>query len=179
MAEHTRNWGLIAEFPNPARLLEAAQAVRERGYSKFETWSPFPIHGMDQAMGLGGSKVGWIVLAGGLTGMATGITLQWWAGTVAYPLVLGGKPLFAWEFGMPVIFELSVLLSAFGAVFGMLGLNRLPKPFHPLDRLKRFKRVTDDAFFLTIEASDPKFNLEESRKLLESLGGQGVTVVEE
>ncbi|MCA9524904.1 MAG: DUF3341 domain-containing protein [Myxococcales bacterium] len=179
MADRRRNWGLLAEFQNPARLLEAAQAVRERGYTKFETWSPFPIHGMDDAMGLKGSRLGWIVLAGGLTGLTTGLTLQWWAGTMAYPLVIGGKPLFAWEFALPVTFELSVLLSAFGAVFGMFALNRMPKPFHPLDRVKRFKKVTDDAFFLSIEAGDPKFDLEESRKLLESLGGTGIVVVEE
>lgn len=178
MAE-ARNWGVVAEFENPAVLLEAAQALREKGYTKYETWSPFPIHGMDDAMGLGGSKVPWISLAGGLTGLSIGASLQWWSGTVAYPLVIGGKPLFAWEFGMPVMFELTVLLSAFGAVFGMFGLNRMPKPYHPLDKVKAFKKVTDDAFFITIEVTDPKFDLEGAQAVLAELGGTGVTVVKE
>lgn len=174
-----RVWGLCAEFENPARLIEAAEKVREAGYKKFETWSPFPIHGMDDAMGLSGSKVPWIVLCMGLTGLTIAVTLQWWTGAVDYPLVIGGKPLFAWEFGMPVMFELTVLLSAFGAVFGMFALNALPRPYHPLDRLPRFKRVTDDRFFLTIESKDPQFSVDRSRALLESLGGDHVTLVEE
>lgn len=175
----SRNWGVLAEFANPAELLEAAQALHDKGYTKFETWSPFPIHGMDDAMGLGGSKVPWIALAGGLTGVSIGASLQWWSGSQAYPLVIGGKPLFAWEFGMPVMFELTILLSAFGAVFGMFALNKLPKPFHPLDRIKRFKKVTDDAFFITIEVSDPKFELGAAQRVLAELGGTDVTVVKE
>ena len=172
-------WGLVARFENPARLLEAAQAIKGEGYARFETWSPFPIHGMDGAMGLGGSKVPWISLAGGLTGLLIGTTLQWWSGTLAYPIIVGGKPLFAWQFGLPVMFELTILLASFGAVFGMFGLNRLPRPYHPLDRLPMFKKATDDAFFLSIEAADPKFDPEASRALLERLGGADVTVVEE
>ncbi|MGK0358210.1 MAG: hypothetical protein ACI9U2_000493 [Bradymonadia bacterium] len=174
-----RNWGVLAEFANPCELLEAAQALHDQGYTKFETWSPFPIHGMDDAMGLSGSKVPWIALVGGLTGLSIGVGLQWWSGAVAYPLVIGGKPLFAWEFGMPVMFELTVLLSAFGAVFGMFALNKLPKPFHPLDRVKRFKKVTDDAFFITIEVTDPKFDLDSAQRALADLGGSDVTVVKE
>lgn len=174
-----RNWGVLAEFKNPAELLEAAQALNDKGYTKFETWSPFPVHGMDDAMGLGGSKVPWIALCGGLTGVSIGFLLQWWSGTFAYPNVIGGKPLFAWEFGMPVMFELTVLLSAFGTVFGMFALNRMPKPFHPLDRVKRFKKVTDDGFFITIEVSDPKFDLSGAQQVLAELGGTGVTVVKE
>lgn len=179
MAERKKNWGLIAEFANPARLLEATQKVHAAGYRKFEAYSPFPIHGMDDAMGLGGSKVPWFTLLGGLCGLTIGLTLQWWAGSVAYPLVIGGKPLFAWEFAVPVTFELSVLLASFGTVFGMFGLNKLPRPFHPLDRHARFRKVTDDRFFLAIEVADPKFDMDQSRALLESLGGTHVTVIEE
>lgn len=175
MAEH---WGVLAEFPNPARLMDAAKGVREAGYTQFETWSPFPVHGMDDAMGLPLSRVPWIVLGGGLTGFTTGWLLQWWSGAIAYPLVIGGKPLFSWEFSVPVTFELSILLAAFGAVFGMFFLNGLPRPYHPLDRVKAFRRVTDDAFFLSIECADPAFDLEASRKLLEDLGGTGITLVE-
>ena len=178
MAE-ARNWGVVAEFENPAVLLEAAQALREKGYTKYETWSPFPIHGMDDAMGLGGSKVPWISLAGGLTGLSIGASLQWWSGTVAYPLVIGGKPLFAWEFGMPVMFELTVLLSAFGAVFGMFGLNKLPRLHHPIFAHSTIHRVTDDRFFLSVEATDPKFDSEKTVQFLQGIGGTNVEIIED
>ncbi len=170
-----RTWGLLAEFENPATLLHAAERARDAGYKNFETWTPFPIHGMDRAMGLKGSKVGWIVLGGGLTGLAGALLLQWWTSAVAYPMVIGGKPYFAWEWATPVTFELSILLSAFGAVFGMFALNRLPRPYHPLDRIPRFRKVTDDAFFLTIEATDPKFA--QAREFLEQAGGRNITEV--
>lgn len=179
MAKPRKNWGLVARFENPATLLHAAQKVQDAGYTRWETWSPFPIHGMDDAQGLGGSRVPWITLVGGLTGFTCGILLQWWTGAVDYGLVIGGKPLFAWEFGVPVTFELSILLAAFGTVFGMFGLNRLPRPYHPLDKHPEFRRVTDDGFFLTIEVADPKFDVARSRALLEELGGHNVTLVEE
>ncbi|MCB9542937.1 MAG: DUF3341 domain-containing protein [Myxococcales bacterium] len=179
MAKPRKNWGLVAQFANPAALLHAAHKVREAGYTRWETWSPFPIHGMDDAQGLGGSRVPWITLIGGLTGFTIGITLQWWTGAVDYPLVIGGKPYFAWEFAVPVTFELSILLAAFGTVFGMFGLNRLPRPYHPLDKFPAFRKVTDDGFFLSIEVADPKFDVNRSRTLLEELGGETVTLVEE
>lgn len=174
-----RNWGIVAEFANPAELVHAAQKCRDAGYKKFETWSPFPVHGMDDAMGLPGSKVPWLSLGGGLTGCTIGLLLQWWTGSQDYPLVIGGKPLFAWEFALPVTFELSVLLASFGTVFGMFALNLLPRPHHPLDKVPMFKRVTDDKFFLSIEVRDPQFDLSRSKAFLEGLGGQHVTVVEE
>ena len=179
MAERKKNWGLVARFENPAELLEAAQQVQGKGYRKFETWSPFPIHGMDDAMNLPGSRVPWLTLGGGLTGLSIGLLLQWWSGAVAYPLVIGGKPFFAWQFAVPVTFELSILLSAFGTVFGMFALNLLPRPHHPLDSVPMFRRVTDDAFFLTIEVSDPAFDMEESKAYLASIGGKDITVVED
>ena len=178
MAE-ARVWGLVAEFDNPARILEAATGLRDAGYKRYEVWSPFPIHGMDSAMGLKRSLVPWLVLGGGLTGMTLALLLQWWTAAVAYPILIGGKPLFAFEAATPVTFELAVLLSAFGAVFGMFGLNRLPTPYHPLDNVPMFRRVTDDAFFISIETRDGKFDLHRSRELLESLGGRHVTVVGE
>lgn len=174
-----RNWGIVAEFANPAELMHAAQKAKAAGYKKFETWSPFPIHGMDDAMGLSGSKVPWIALAGGLTGMTIGLTLQWWSGSIAYPLVIGGKQLFSWEFALPVTFELSILLASFGTVFGMFGLNKLPRPHHPLDNVPAFKGVTDDKFFMTIETADPMFDLNRAQAFLEEIGGTNVTVVEE
>lgn len=175
----SKTWGLLAEFANPARLLKAAQKAHVEGYRDFETYSPFPIHGMDDAMKLPGSKVPWITLAAGLTGMATGLGLQWWSGSVAYPLVIGGKPLFAWEFALPITFELSILFASFGTVFGMFALNKLPRLNHPLDYVRRFKKVTDDGFFMTIPASDEKFDLEASKAFLESIGGEHITVVED
>jgi hypothetical protein len=175
----TQNWGVLAEFANPAELLHAAQALHKQGYRKFETWSPFPVHGMDDAMGLSGSKVPWITLGGGLTGLTIGLLLQWWTGAVDYPLVIGGKPYFAWQFALPVTFELSILLSAFGTVFGMFALNGLPRPFHPLDRVANFRRVTDDKFFISVEVSDPLFDMEKTQALLSELGGQNLTVVED
>jgi hypothetical protein len=179
MADQKKNWGMLAEFENPAELLHAAQALHAHGYRKFETWTPFPIHGMDEAMGLNGSKVPWISLGGGLTGLSIGLLLQWWTGAVDYPLVIGGKPYFAWQFATPVTFELSILLAAFGTVFGMFALNLLPRPHHPLDYIPAFRRVTDDKFFLTIEVSDPLFDLEKTEGLLAELGGKDITVVED
>ena len=179
MSDSQKNWGVLAEFANPAELLHAAQNLHDLGYRKFETWSPFPIHGMDDAMGLNGSKVPWLTLGGGLTGLSIGLLLQWWSGSVEYPLVIGGKPYFAWQFATPVTFELSILLSAFGTVFGMFGLNLMPRPYHPLDKVPGFKRVTDDKFFLSIEVSDPLFDLEGTQNLLKELGGTELTVVEE
>ena len=179
MSETKNNWGVLAEFANPAELLHAAQKLNDLGYKKFETWSPFPIHGMDDAMGLSGSKVPWITLGGGLTGLSIGLLLQWWTGAVDYPLVIAGKPYFAWQFALPVTFELSILLSAFGTVFGMFALNFMPRPYHPLDNVPAFKRVTDDKFFLSIEVSDPLFDMEKTKALLSELGGTGITDVEE
>jgi hypothetical protein len=179
MSEIKKNWGVLAEFANPAELLHAAQKLSDLGYNKFETWSPFPIHGMDDAMGLSGSKVPWITLGGGLTGLSIGLLLQWWTGAVDYPMVIGGKPYFAWQYALPVTFELSILLSAFGTVFGMFALNMMPRPYHPLDKVPAFKRVTDDKFFLSIEVSDPLFDMEKTKTLLSDLGGVGITEVEE
>lgn len=179
MADQNKNWGVLAEFANPAELLHAAQSLHDLGYRKFETWSPFPVHGMDDAMGLNGSKVPWLTLGGGLTGLTIGLLLQWWTGAVDYPLVISGKPYFAWQFATPVTFELSILLSAFGTVFGMFALNLLPRPYHPLDNVPAFRRVTDDKFFLSIEVSDPLFDIEKTQDQLKDLGGIDITMVEE
>jgi hypothetical protein len=176
---NAKNWGVLAEFANPAELLHAAQALHKQGYRKFETWSPFPVHGMDDAMGLSGSKVPWITLGGGLTGLTIGLLLQWWTGSVDYPLVIAGKPYFAWQFALPVTFELSILLSAFGTVFGMFALNGLPRPYHPLDRVADFKRVTDDKFFISVEVTDPLYDEDKTHALLAELGGMNVKTVED
>ena len=129
-------------------------------------------------MGLRRSPLPWIVLATGLTGAGLGFLLQWWVHVDAYPLVISGKPYNAWPAFIPITFEVAVLFAALGAVLGMLGLNRLPMHYHPLFRSKVFERVTDDAFFLSIESWDPQFDPTATRKLLESLGARGVELLE-
>ncbi len=164
------SYGLVAEFRDPAALYHAAEEMRKAGYRMYDTYSPFPIHGMDRAMGLGNSKVGYITLGGGITGFLIGVWLQWWTGAVDYPLNISGKPFFAWESSIPVIFELTVLLSAFGAVAGMLLLNGLPRPYNPLFYSTRFTRATDDGFFLHVAGVDKRFDANGTQRFLSDLG---------
>ena len=172
-------YGVVAEFERPEQLVEAGRVVHhEQGYRKIDALTPFPIHGIDDAIGVPPSKLGYIVLACGLFGLANAILMVWYTSAVDYPLVIGGKPLFAWEFSIPPMFELTVLFSAFGAFLGMLALNGLPRFYHPTFNYRNFLRVTDDAFLLVVEASDPKFDIEETPKLLERLGAKRVEVVE-
>ncbi len=172
-----RVYGLLAEFEHPGALLEAARKVRAAGYRHFDSHSPFPIHGMDKAMGLGQSKVGYITLGGGLTGLALATWLQWWTSAVDYPINISGKPFFAIEPSIPVMFELTVLFSALAAVGGMLLLNGLPRPYNPLFYSRNFARVTDDAYFLHVAASDGRFSLDGTRALLEEAHALGVEVI--
>lgn len=170
-------YGLLAEFKHPGALLEAARSVREAGYKRFDTHTPFPVHGMDRAMGLGNSIVGWITVAGGIAGMSLGVWLQWWTSAVDYPINISGKPFFALEPSIPVIFELTILLSALSAVIGMFALNGLPRPYNPLFYSDRFRRATDDGFFLHIAASDRRFDLETTEKLLRDLGATYIETI--
>ena len=149
--------GVLADYATPDALLEAIKEVRRRGYTKFEAYTPFPIHGIDEAMGAARSKLGWLVLGGGLVGGTIALLLQWWTGAIAYPLVIGGKPLFAVEPSIPITFELTVLLASFCAVFGMFAINGLPQFYHPVFNYKKWKGATDDRFRLVIEAHDRKF----------------------
>jgi len=172
-------YGLLAEFSDPGALMHAAEAVRENGYTHFDTHSPFPIHGMDRAMGLGNSKVGYFTFAGGLTGFAVAYLLQWWTAAVDYPLNISGKPFFAVEPSVPILFELTVLFAAFGAVGGMLALNGLPRPYNPLFYSDRFERATDDGFFLHIAASDPQFDADDTAYMLRDIGALHVELVQD
>jgi hypothetical protein len=122
-----RIYGAVGEFEDGLDLVRAARIIREQGYSQLDAFTPFPVHGIDEALGIPGSKLGWIVVCGGTFGAAFALWLMWWTGAVDYPLVIGGKPLFAVEFAIPITFELTILCSAFAAVFGMFGLNRLPQ----------------------------------------------------
>lgn len=170
-------YGVLAEFAHPGELLHAAEAVREAGYRHFDTHSPFPIHGMDKAMGLGNSIVGWITLGGGITGLALATLMQWWMGAYDYPIGISGKPFFAVEPSIPIMFELTVLLASLATAAGMFALNGLPRPYNPLFYSKNFLRVTDDAFFLHIAASDGRFNQEATTKMLQDLGASNVETI--
>ncbi len=172
-------YGLLAEFAHPGALLHAAEKVRDAGYRHFDTHTPFPIHGMDRAMGLPQSKVGFAALGGGLTGLALGTWLQWWTSAVDYPINISNKPLFAVEPSVPVMFELTVLLAALGAVAGMLALNGLPRPWNPLFYSPSFARATDDGFFLHVASSDPRFELGATHQLLADAGALRVETLTE
>lgn len=170
-------YGLLAEFKHPGELHAAAKAVREAGYTRFDAHSPFPIHGMDKAMGLPNSKVGFITLGGGIAGLSLAIWLQWWTSSVDYPINISGKPFFAIEPSIPIMFELTVLFSALATVAGMLAMNGLPRPYNPLFYSKNFARVTDDAFFIHIAAGDARFDLSTTEQMLKDLGASNVEVI--
>ena len=172
------HYGILAEFATPTDLYHACERVRDAGFTRWDAHTPFPGHGLEGAMGIRRSQLPWIVLVAGLTGAALGFGLQWWVHNSAQPLVISGKPYFAWPAYIPITFEVGVLFAAFGAVFGMLGMNRLPMHHHPLFQSKVFERVTDDAFFISIESWDPRFDASATRKLLESLGARSVELLE-
>lgn len=168
---------LLAEFATPGECLHAAEKLRDGGYTQFDTHTPFPVHGMDKAMGLPDSRLGWIVFPIGLTGTASAFLMMWWMNGVDYPLIVGGKPPYSIPTMVPIMFELTVLFSAFAAVLGMFHLNGLPRHHHPLFNSKRFGAFSNDKFFVSVESSDPKWNLERTRKLLESCGPAHVELV--
>ena len=170
-------FGVIAELKSPGALLEAVKTVRQAGFSSIDTHTPFPIHGMDRAMGLKPTVLPYLVLIGGLTGVALSILLQWWMNGFDYPFIVGGKPIVSYQAYVPISFEVMVLLSAFTTVFGLFGLCRLPQPYHPLFTHDRFRRFSDDGFFLAIEAKDDNFSEARAREVLVSSGGTEVTVV--
>ncbi len=175
----TRNALVLAEFADVDALLAAAEKVRDAGYKKFDCHSPFPVHGLDAAMGEKQSPLGWIVGVMAFLGGGGALLLQWWTSAVDYPLVISGKPLFSFPAFVPIIFELTVLLSAFGAVFGMFALNKLPRLYHPIFNSDRFTSATDGGFFVSIEAEDPKFEVEQVKRFLADAGATHVEVVKE
>jgi len=175
----TALFGVLAEFGSPAEIYHACEKVRDAGYDNWDAYTPFPVHGLDKAMGLPASKVPWIALGGGLTGCGVALLLQWWTSAVDYKLIIAGKPLFSWPAFVPICFEVMVLFAALGAVLGMFHFNRLPQLYHSLFRSERFERVTDDAFFISIEAIDPKFDADQTAEFLKELGATHVELVEE
>jgi hypothetical protein len=170
-------YGVVAEFNDPQTLLDAANAVRERGYTSVDAFSPFPIHGLAEAVGFHKSRLSAVVLAMGFLGGIGGFFMCWYANVISYPLNIGGKPFNSWPAWIPITFECTILLAALGAVFGMLALNGLPMPYHPVFNVRRFDSASRDKFFLVIQARDPRFHLQEARQFLETLGPREVTDV--
>ena len=170
--------GILARFDDVDSLLTAAERIKEAGYRRFDCHSPFPIHGMDAAMGLKRSPLGWIVGLAGLVGTSGGLALQWWTSSVAYPLVISGKPFFSFQAYLPVTFALGVLLGAVTALGSMLALNGLPRLFHPVFYSDNFARASDDGFFVSIESGDPLFDAEKTSAFLVTLGGKDVEVLQ-
>ncbi|MBI2214021.1 MAG: DUF3341 domain-containing protein [Acidobacteria bacterium] len=160
--------GLLAEFESPADLIRAAEQVRQAGYRHWDAHTPYPVHGLGRAMAVKDTALGWIVLAGGIVGCFSGLVLQWWTNAVDYPVVISGKPFWSLPANIPITFELTVLFSAIAAFVGMFVLNGLPKLHHWVFEAEHFQRVTSDRYFISIESSDPKFDLAESRALLAS-----------
>lgn len=182
----TKLVGLLAEFEQQSSLLSAANHVREAGYKKTDAYSPFPVHGLDPALGIPRTKLPFMVLATGIGAACFAVFLQWYANAAAespvwpgYDYIIGGKPYWSLPANIPVVFEITVLLSAFAAFFGMWGLNKLPQYANPLHRIARFQRATSDRFFIMIEAEDEKFDRERTENELNDWGASAVEVVEE
>ena len=165
-------YGLLAEFDSPTELVDAARAVRDAGYTSTDAFSPFPIHDIDEALGVKRSILPYLCFAGGIVGLLSGIGLQYFVHVIDYPIIVGGRPHLSLPAMIPPAYELTILFTAFTAVFGMLFLNGLPRPYHPVFNVPRFALATREKFFLLIEASDEKFDYDETRNFMEGLEGR-------
>jgi hypothetical protein len=170
-------YAAMGSFSTPEELVEAGKKIYSMGYRKLDAMSPFPVHGIDDALGIPRSKIGWIVMGFALLGMVTAQALMYYVGVINYPLVIGGKPLFDFTYTVPVTFELTVLFSGIAATIGWIALNGLPRLYHPSMNYREAHRASDDRFILVVEASDPKFDPEKTAADLRSLGAQEVEVV--
>lgn len=180
-------FAMLAEFDGVAEVKAAAAKVRDAGYRDWDVHAPFPIHGIEKAMGMKPTILPWITLLGGLAGCLGGLGMLWYinASTLegipahlqGYQYITAGKPIFSLPANIPIIFETTVLLASFGTLIGMLALNRLPMLYNPLLKSRRFRRVTDDKFFVVIDASDPKFDESATRNFLASLGSTHIEIV--
>jgi Protein of unknown function (DUF3341) len=171
-------YGLMAEFEDPSAIVSAAERVHAEGYRRIDAFSPYPIEALSEAIGVHKTAMPLIVLIGGIVGLLGGYLLQYWTHVIEYPLNVGGKPLHSWPQFIPITFETTVLGAAMAAVFGMLALNGLPEPYHPVFNAPNFALASRDRFFLLVESADPKFDPVATRSLLESLGAREVTNVE-
>ena len=174
----SRIYGLLAEFGAPEDLLEAARRTRQAGYIRIDAFSPFPIEGLAEAVGFRSTRLPLVVLLGGIAGAATGYGLQYWAAVLSYPIDVGSRPLNSWPAFIPVTFELTILFAAGAAVIGMLLMNGLPTPYHPVFNVKNFALASRDRFFLCVKARDPRFDLAATRQYLESLHPRTVEIIE-
>src|SRR5688572_30405794 len=171
-------YGLMAEFADPTALVVAARRTRDEGFRKFDAYSPFPIHDLFDALDAHDRRLPLGVLGGGIAGMLGGFGLCYYTSVIAYPLNIGGRPFNSWPSFIPVTFETTILIAAFSAVIGMIVLNGLPMPYHPVFNVERFARASQDGFFLAIEAADPKFDRRRTFEFLKSLGAKDVDEVE-
>ena len=174
----TALYGIMAEFDNPSDLVAAARRTHEAGYRRINGYSPYPIEELDEAIGFTRTSLPLIVLIGGILGGLGGFFMQYWMEVIDYPLNVGGKPFNSWPAFIPITFECTVLVAAFAAVFGMLALNKLPQPYHPVFNAPNFALATRDKFFLVIEANDPKFRHAEAKHFMNTLGAMDVNDVE-
>src|SRR5579871_6205452 len=174
-----RVYGLMAEFDDPKHLVLAAASARDAGYRRMDAYSPFPIEELHDALGSHHSQLPLIVLIGGMVGCIGGFLLQYWASVIAYPINVGGRPFNSWPAFIPVTFECTILGAALSAVLGMLALNGLPMPYHPVFNVSRFALASRSRFFLCIEARDPKFDSNDTRAFLMTLKPHGVSDVAE
>ena len=172
-------YGLLAEFAEEGALKEAAARVRDEGFRRWDCFSPYPVHGLDRAMGLRDTRLPWVVLGAGMLGTASAILMQWWMNARDYPFVIGGKPLFSLPAQIPIAFELTVLFAGISCVLALLAFSGLPRFHHPAFRSARFRRVTTDKYFLVVEAADPKFDAVRTADLLASLGASHVEWLED
>lgn len=173
-----RVYGLMAEFETASGVVTAAKEARERGYRKLDAFSPFPIEELIHALGHDRSRLPFLVLIGGIVGAVAGYGLQYWVSVIAYPMNVAGRPPHSWPMFIPVTFEMTILFAAITAVLGMLAINGLPQPYHPVFNVPRFDAASTDRYFLCIESGDPLFDLGETRRFLESLGPTEVVEVE-
>jgi hypothetical protein len=173
-----KTYGLIATFDTPGAVYHAAEAVRDAGYRKWDCISPFPIHGIDKAMGLARSRVPRISLVGGITGFCTGMSMIWYMDAFDYALTVGGKPFFSPLFAFPVSYELTILFTAFATIGGMFVLNGLPMHYHPVLNYENIRLGTDDKFFIVVEKADPRYDAGNTRALLEKAGGRDIKEID-
>ena len=174
-----KTFGVLAQFDTTPAIFHACEKVRDAKYSRWDSHTPFPVHGLEDAMGMTRSRLPFFVFVCGITGASGAMLLQWWTSAVDYPIIIAAKPFFSWQAFIPITFEVMVLFSAGSAVLGMLFLNRLPRWHHPVLKSERFKAASDDKFFISIEANDPQFDPEKTPEFLRSLGASHVELVED